>query len=112
MIDLKKATRKELIDLLLVDVRAIESMLEMRKTATYEPDDCKGYEYSLFIHEPLREIYVSEPLFQAVADFVRPDIVIEPPETRCGGESEYWERHFYLELLGQKYKIFSLFKEA
>ena len=112
MIDLKKATQKELIDLLLVEARAIESMLEMRKMATCELDDCKGYEYSLFVHCPLREIFASELLFQAIADLVKPDIVIVPPEERCGNESGYWERYFYLELLGQKYKIFSLFEEA
>lgn len=109
MIDLKKATKEELMDLLLVDVRAIESMIAMRKKATYGTEEYPKCKFSMFIHDPNREIFVAGPFFKALADCVRPDIVILTPEMR---ESEYGERYFYLDLLGKKYKIFELFKEA
>lgn len=109
MFDLKKATKEEMLELLYVDVLAIESMIEMRKDAKYGTEEYPECEFSMFIHDPNREIFVAGPFFKALADCIRPDIVIETPEMR---ESEYGERYFYLDLLGKKYKIFELFKEV
>ena len=107
MIDFKKATKQELTDLLLVDARAIESMIEMRKNAVYKEDNV---ELSMFTHDPKREIHVQPIFFKALADFYKPLVAVIPMAER-GPFFIYNERFFYMDLLGKEYKIFCLYTE-
>lgn len=108
MVDIKRANKQELIDLLMVDAMAIESMIEMRKHAQYTMGGC---ELSLFTHDPMREIHVQPILFVRLAELIKPDVAVVPREIRKG---EYNERHFIMNLRGHDYKIFMLYtdKEA
>ena len=107
MIDFKKATKQELTDLLLVDARAIESMIEMRKKAVFAMNDIP---HALFTHDPQREIHVSPIFFKALADYYKPLIAIIP-KTERGENLTFDEKFFYLDLLGKEYKIFCLYTE-
>lgn len=112
MFDLKKATKEELIDLLLVEAAAIENMLEVRRRAVYQIEGYPDLEFSMFVHEPARVIFVGAAFFKALTDRIQPEVKIEFAENRCGGKGEFNKRFFYLDLLGQKYEIFDLFKEV
>ena len=107
MIDIKKASKQELVDLLMVDACAIEDMIDVRKSATYINE--YGNECPLFISGPERKIHVHIKLFMRLAEIIKPEIIVIPREIREGGE--YSKRKFIMELCGHKYEIFMLYTE-
>jgi hypothetical protein len=104
MLDLKKATKEEMLDILLQEAQLIEDMKDLHKMA-------KDEDGSIFTGEPLRSIQIEDNFWnRLIEERIPEEIIITPKYTR---KSDYDKRSFILKLCGNNYEIFNLYnKEA
>lgn len=112
MFDLKKATKKELVDCLTQMAQTIEDHLRIyTETAQGETIVILGSSYSegaLFTCPPTRTIQIEDIFWERLVEVLRPEIHCRDAVSR---DSVYAERSFHIELCGHKYEIINLYTE-
>ncbi len=111
MVDLEKASKQELIDILIIEASLIEDMIKLREEARYGTESLN---FSLFVDNPDRRIFVDTVFFKALVEKIRPEITIIPKEIQDPEDKEFNKRFFILNLCDNDYEIFDIFtdKEA
>ena len=106
MIDIKKANKQELMDILHEEAMLIEDSIAVDKRLRYEGEN--GYDYPLFMGVPERKMQICIKFFMRLAEVLKPEIAIITREMR---QSEYSKRRFYVNLCGHEYEIFMLYSK-
>ena len=112
MFDLKKATKKELVDVLTQMAQTIEDRLRIyEETAQGETVVILGSLFAdgaLFTCPPTRSIQTEDIFWERLMEVLKPEIHCRDAVSR---DSVYAERKFCIELCGHKYEIINLYCE-